>query len=87
MLSEYLNVLFKPAEFDRYVRFNSWGSARENFNFGELCNVRIALPPIKIQQSVINLYNCLEEAKKIASEARDKLKELCPALIQRAANS
>lgn len=87
LLSEYLNVLFKPAEFDRYVRFNSWGSARENFNFGELCNVRIALPPIKIQQSVINLYNCLEEAKKIASEARDKLKELCPALIQRAANS
>ncbi|RHP63630.1 restriction endonuclease subunit S [Bacteroides sp. OF04-15BH] len=87
LLSEYLNVLFKPAEFDRYVRFNSWGSARENFNFGELCNVRIALPPIKNQQSVINLYNCLEEAKKIASEARDKLKELCPALIQRAANS
>ena len=28
-----------------------------------------------------------EEAKKIASEAREKLKTLCPALVQRAANS
>ena len=28
-----------------------------------------------------------EEAKKIAKEAREKLKTLCPALVQRAANS
>ena len=28
-----------------------------------------------------------EEAKKIASEARERLKSLCPALIQRAINS
>ena len=26
----------------------------------------------------------MEEAKKIASEAREKLKEICPALIQKA---
>lgn len=87
LLPEYLNVLFKPAEFDRYVRFNSWGSARENFNFGDLCDVKIALPPIEVQQSVVNLYTCLEEAKKIASEAREQLKTLCPALVQKAANS
>ena len=29
----------------------------------------------------------IEEAKKIAKEAREKLKTLCPALVQRAANS
>ena len=87
LLPEYLNVLFKPAEFDRYVRFNSWGSARENFNFGDLCDVKIALPPIEVQQSVVNLYTCLEEAKKIAFEAREQLKTLCPALVQKAANS
>lgn len=87
ILPDYLPIIYKRAEFDRYVRFNSWGSARENFNFSELCKVKIPLPPIDIQQSVVNLYNCLEEAKKIASEAREKLKTLCPALVQRAANS
>lgn len=87
ILPEYLNVLFKRAEFDRYVRFNSWGSARENFNFGELCNVMIPLPPIEVQRSVVNLYHCMEEAKSIASEARKQLKTLCPALVQKAAKA
>lgn len=87
ILPEYLNVLFKRAEFDRYVRFNSWGSARENFNFRELCNVMIPLPPIEVQRSVVNLYHCMEEAKRITSEARKQLKTLCPALVQKAANS
>lgn len=86
-LPDYLPIIYKRAEFDRYVRFNSWGSARENFNFSELCKVKIPLPPIDIQQSIVNLYNSLEEAKKIASEAKEKLKTLCPALVQRAANS
>ena len=49
--------------------------------------VRIPLPPIEIQKSIVNVYNCIEEAKKIALEAREKLKTLCPALVQRAANS
>lgn len=83
----YLHLLFRSKEFDRYAIFNSWGSARETFDWCELCRVRIPLPPIKVQRSIVNLYNCLEEAKKIASEARERLKTLCPALVQRAANS
>lgn len=87
LLPDFLPIIYKSSEFDRYVRFNSWGSARENFNFSELCRVKIPLPPIEVQRSIVNLYNCLEEAKKIAQEAREKMKTLCPALVQRAANS
>ena len=83
----FLHLIFRSKEFDRYAIFNSWGSARETFDWGELCRVKIPLPPIEVQQSVVNVYNCLEEAKKIASEAREKLKTLCPALVQKAANS
>ena len=72
---------------DHYSRFNSWGSARETFDWSELCRVKTPLPPIEEQRSIVNIYTCLEEAKKIASEAREKLKTLCPALVQRAANS
>ena len=87
ILPDFLPIIYKRAKFDRYVRFNSWGSARENFNFSELCKVHIPLPPPEVQQSIVNVYNCLEEAKNIAKEAREKLKTLCPALVQRAANS
>lgn len=87
LLPEYLYLILSRSEFDRYARFNSWGSARETFDWSELCRVKIPLPPIEEQRSIVNIYTCLEEAKKIASEAREKLKTLCPALVQRAANS
>ena len=83
----FLHLIFRSKEFDRYAIFNSWGSARETFDYSELCRTRIPLPPIEEQRSIADLYNCLEEAKKIASEAREKLKTLCPALVQSAANS
>ena len=33
LLPEYLSMLFEQDEFDRYSRFNSWGSARETFDW------------------------------------------------------
>ena len=87
LMPEYLFLLLSRNEFDRYTRFNSWGSARETFDWSELCRVKIPIPSIAIQHSIVNLYKCSEEAKKIASEAREKLKTLCSALIQKAANS
>jgi len=82
----FLHLIFRGVEFDRYAIFNSWGSARETFDWSELCRVRIPLPPPEVQQAIVNLYNCAEEAKKIANEAREKMKTLCPALVQRAIN-
>ena len=87
LLAEYLFLLLSKVEFDRYSRFNSWGSARETFDWGELCRVLIPLPPSEVQKAIVNLYNCAEEAKKIAAEAREKMKTLCPALVQRAINN
>lgn len=83
----FLHLILRTKEFDRYAIFNSWGSARETFDWNELCRVKIPLPPPEVQQSVVSLYTCLEEVKKIASEAREQLKTICPALVQKAANS
>lgn len=87
LLPEYLYLLLSRAEFDRYARFNSWGSARETFDWEELCRVRIPLPPLEVQQSIANLYHCMEEARRIARAARAQLQTLCPALIQHAERS
>ena len=86
LLPEYLYLFLSREEFDRYSRFNSWGSARETFDWSELCRVRIPFSPPEVQQAIVDIYNCTEEAKKIANDAREKMKNLCPALVQRAIN-
>ena len=87
LLPEFLFMMINRTEFDRYARFNSWGSARETFDWSEMCRVEIPLPDSKVQKAIVELFNCADRAKKIAAEARERLKTLCPALVQRAANS
>ena len=87
LLPEFLFTLLNRNSFNAYSRYNSWGSARETFDWSEMCRVQIPLPPIQIQQKIVDLYNCYEECKRIANEAREKISNLCPALVQKAAHS
>ena len=83
----YLHLFLREKEFDRYAIFNSWGSAREVFSYEELCNVKLPLPPIEIQNSIVSVYACLLESKRIVQETQELMKNLCPALVQKAAHS
>lgn len=82
LLSDYLSLLFTRSEFDRYARFSSWGSARETFDWNEMCDVKIPLPSPEIQQDIVNIYNVYIERQRIAAELRQKIKTLCPLLIK-----
>lgn len=87
ILPNFLYLMLSRSEFDRYARFNSWGSAREAFSFEDMKRVRIPLPPLSVQQAIVNIYNCANEAKKIAAEADRMCREVCPALIQHVINN
>lgn len=87
MLPAFLFLYFNRPEFDRLARYNSWGSARETFAFSDLMRVKIPVPPIEVQCSIVALYHCAEEARAIARAAREQLKKLAPAMVQRAANT
>lgn len=86
VMPEYLYLLFCREEWDREACFRSLGSSTEVFSWIEMCKMEVPLPPINVQQAIVNIYNCAEEAKNIATEAREKMKTLCPALVQRAIN-
>lgn len=83
---EYLFMWLKRKEFGRYVYWRSIGSAYEFLQEENIREYKIPIPPPEVQQAIINLNNCAEEAKKSAMEAREKMKNLCPALVQRAIN-
>ena len=64
LLPEFLMLYICRDEFDRYARFHSWGSARETFDWDEMCDVRIPIPAIEIQQDIVNIYEAYLTRKK-----------------------
>lgn len=82
---EMIAMYFSRKEMDRLGWFYSDSSVRSNLDWERFCDVQIPLPPIEVQQSIVSLYRCAEEAKAIAQEARELMRTICPALIQRAA--
>lgn len=82
LLPEYLMMFFTRSEFDRYARFNSWGSARETFDWNEMCNIQIPIPDIKIQQAIVDVYNVYTKRKEINEQLKTQIKNICPILIR-----
>lgn len=82
LLPEYLSILFERSEFNRYSRFNSWGSARETFDWEEMCDVRIPVPDIEIQQDIVNIFEAYNARKDINEKLKAQIKDICPILIK-----
>lgn len=82
IISEYLSLFLSRSEFDRYTRYNSWGSARETFDWNEMCDVKIPLPSLEIQRSIVNIFNVYKERKIINEQLKEQIKNICPILIK-----
>ena len=82
LLPEYLMLFFCRDEFDRYARFHSWGSARETFDWDEMCNVEIPVPDIEIQQDIVNIFKAYNTRKEIAAKLKAQIQNICPILIK-----
>lgn len=82
LLPEYLFLFYSRTEFDRYARFNSWGSARETFNWNDMCDVKIPIPDITIQKSIAEMYTVYNKRKGINEQLKTQIKNICPILIK-----
>ena len=82
LLPEYLMMFYMRSEFDRYARFNSWGSARETFDWNEMCNIQIPIPDLKVQQAIVDVYNVYIKRKEINEQLKTQIKDICPILIR-----
>lgn len=80
--ADYLFMYFNRPEFDRYSRYNSWGSARETFDWSEMCAIEIDLPPLAIQQKYVDVYNAMIANQQCYERGLDDLKLVCDAYIE-----
>lgn len=78
--SDYLFIYFNRPEFDRYARYNSWGSARETFSWEDMCDIDIVLPPIVIQEKYANIHKAILANHNELFKSR--IKDICPILIK-----
>lgn len=83
LLPEYLMMWFRRAEFDRYARFKSHGSAREIFDWGELCDIQLPIPAIEVQRKVVLEYESLSRRISLNESICYKLEQAAAALYRK----
>jgi type I restriction enzyme S subunit len=79
---EYLMMWFRRPEFDRYARFKSHGSAREIFDWEEMCNVLLPVPHIDKQREIVKEYKTIQNRIALNQQLIQKLEETAQAIYR-----
>ena len=79
---EYLMMWFRRPEFDRYARFKSHGSAREIFDWEEMCNTLLPIPHITKQREIVAEYNTIQNRITLNQQLVQKLEETAQAIYR-----
>jgi restriction endonuclease S subunit len=80
---EYLMMWFRRPEFDRYARFHSHGSAREIFDWDELCDVMLPIPSITRQREIVSEYETLTNRIRLNNQMIQHLEATAQALYRK----
>lgn len=83
LMPEYLMMWFRRPEFDRYARFHSHGSAREVFDWEEMCDVMLPIPSLEEQRSIVSRYKAIETRISNNKQTIAKLEEAAQALYRK----
>ena len=75
VLPEYLFLHFNRTEWDREACYRSWGSSTEVFSWEALCEMKIDLPDINVQQKYVDIYNAMLLNQRCYERGLDDLKK------------
>ena len=84
---KYLLLWFNRSEFDRYARYKSHGSAHEYFEFNEMCDVEIPVPPIEKQRSIVKAYQVITDRIALKRKINENLEATAQAILLKAMSS
>lgn len=81
--SEYLMMWFRRPEFDRYARFKSHGSAHEFFEWEQMTEVELPVPPIDKQREIVKEYNAIQNRIDLNQKLIHKLEDTAQAIYEK----
>ncbi|WP_294287224.1 restriction endonuclease subunit S [uncultured Chryseobacterium sp.] len=79
---DYLMMWFSRPEFDRYARYHSIGSVREVFDWKDMCEVELPIPPIEEQRQIVAQYHSIANKIKVNEQICEKLEATAQALYK-----
>lgn len=82
ILPEYIMMWFSRKEIDRLGWFMSDASIRANLEMDRFYEIKIPIPDIKIQKSIVEIYKVYQTRKEINEKLKAQLKNICPILIK-----
>lgn len=82
VLSEYVMMWFLRKEVDRLGWFMSDGSIRTNLDMDRFYEIEIPVPDLKVQKSIVEIYNAYDVRRDINEKLKAQIKDICPILIK-----
>lgn len=79
---DYLAMWYKRSEFLRHTEFYSIASVRNNFSFDLMQEYKIPIPPLEIQNSIVEVFNVYNERKEYVNRLKNIIKDICPLLVR-----
>lgn len=79
----YLFMYFRRQEFYREVRFRNFGSQRPEFNFNDMSEIIMPLPPLPVQQKYVAIYKAMIANQQSYERGLEDLKTTIDALLDK----
>ena len=79
----YLMIWFSRSQFDRFAFFKSDASVRGGYNWDELCDTLIDLPPIEEQREIVAQYEAITRRITLNERICANLEETAQALYNK----
>ena len=73
---------FSRKEVDRLGWFMSDASIRTNLDMERFYEIKIPVPDLKVQKSIVEIYQAYNSRKEINEKLKTQIKDLCPILIK-----
>ena len=80
---QYLMMWFMRNEFDRYADFKSDAAVRGGYDWDELCDTSIYIPPIEQQREIVAEYETLSKRISLNEQMISKLEQTAQTLYRK----
>ncbi len=82
VIPEFFMIWFRRPEFNRYGWFLSDSSVRASLDWERFSDVKIPIPSLEVQESIVAIHHTLETRKRLNTELKEQLQNLCPILMR-----
>lgn len=82
VLPQYIMMWFSRAESDRRGWFMSDSSIRTNLDLDRFYEIKLPVPDIEMQKSIVELYTAYVTRRSISEKLKEQIRDICPILIK-----